>query len=59
MHEQYNNEIYDCEDCLSATYITRQARNTALAQSQEYITELEEWLNLTSMDCDIYTNWLA
>ena len=56
MHEQYNNEVYDCEDHLSAACITGQARNAALAQSQECITELEECLGLASADCDIYAN---
>ena len=56
MHEWYNDELYICEDCLADV---SSARAMKMAQLQEQIDELEEYLNLAFMDHDAYANWLA
>ena len=59
MHEQYNDELHVWENHLANAVSTRQARAMEMAQLQEQIDELEEHLNLASVDCDAYANWLA
>ena len=59
MHEWYNDELHVQENCLANAVSTRQARAMEMAQLQERIDELEEHLNLASVDCDIYANQLA
>ena len=56
MHEQYNDELHVQENCLANAVSTRQARAMEMAQLQEQIDDLEEHLNLASVDCDAYAN---
>lgn len=59
MHEWYNDKLHVQENCLANAFSTRQARAIEMAQLQEQINELEEYLNLASIDCDAYANQLA
>ena len=59
MHEQYNDELHVQENHLANAVSTRQARAMEMAQLQEQINKLEEYLNLASTDHDAYANWLA